>query len=280
MEASYRRDFAEEILELFKEAGTATQTLPTAGLDGIKLTRPLVTLDLEATDREPGRARIIEVGAVKLNPDGTRDTFNRLVYPGLEISPEIEDLTGITNQDLETAADFAQIGPLLFEFLKDCDLAGYGLRNYDVPLLWEEFFRIGVDWEVPKVRLDVGNLFKIHEPRTLSAASIFYLGEEHEGAHRAWTDAKRTEEILDAQIRRYPDLPGTIEEIAALSVMDRRVDLAGKIILSEQGEPVFNFGSKKGEAVQAQKRYATWVASPETDFPEQTKQVIRALIAE
>ncbi len=77
-------------------------------------------------------------------------TFSiELVNPGIPISSKIEELTGITNEDLTDADTFAQIAPRLRKFIQDnkgdCSeviLAGYNARGYDIPLLTNELLRL------------------------------------------------------------------------------------------------------------------------------------------
>src|SRR5690606_31547559 len=114
------------------------------------------------------------------------------------------------------------------DFFRGCDLAGYNILNFDVPLLWEEFYRAGIHWDVrDTLILDVANIFKKAQPRTLSAAVRFYLGGEHAGAHNALADVIATANVLQAQLVQHAELTGkTREEIASYSAMDDRVDLA------------------------------------------------------
>ncbi len=60
-------------------------------------------------------------------------------------------------------------------------------------MLVEEFLRAEVDFDVrTRKMIDVQNIFMKMEPRTLEAASRYYLGKELDGAHSAEADAKAT----------------------------------------------------------------------------------------
>jgi len=61
----------------------------------IQLKRPLVVFDLETTGLFPRRDRIIEIAAVKTNPDGTEETLERLLNPTIPIPPETTAVHGI-----------------------------------------------------------------------------------------------------------------------------------------------------------------------------------------
>ncbi len=275
-----RRCMAKEILEVI-EASRAEEKWKadkSLGLAGLVMSRPLVTTDLETTAKEVGEARIIEFAAVKIHPDGRRETLEFLIHPGFEISAEIEELTGITNADLVGALPFLDYAEAIWNFLAGADFMGYGGRNYDAPVLWEEFNRIGWNWEIRQEEiLDPLEIFQEAEPRSLTGAARFYLGADHEGAHRAMPDVEMTLRVLNAQLLRYQSLPASVEELILATKRDRRVDMAGKIALNDEGVPCFTFGdSTKGKPVTSNANFANWMLGK--NFPEQTKRVVRLLL--
>ncbi len=274
-----RRCLATEILEMVEASGKETKVLErTGGLAALVMTRPLVATDLETTAKEVGEARIIEFAGVKLHPDGRREVLEMLIHPGFEISKEIEELTGITNADLVGAKPFKDYALIIWDFLKDADFMGYGGRNYDGPVLWEEFNRIGWNWEILQEEiLDPLEIFQAAEPRTLTGAARFYLDVDHEGAHRAMPDVEMALRVLDAQLTRYPSLPASVEDLILATKRDRRVDMAGKIAMNDEGVPCFTFGdSTKDKPVLSNVSFATWMLGKK--FPEQTKRVVRMLL--
>lgn len=245
----------------------------------LQITRPIVFLDLETTGVDPAVDRITEIGCVKVSPEGPNFVYESLVNPGRPLSEEVEVLTGITTSMLIGAPTFKSVAEDLHKFLEGCDLGGFGITNFDVPLLWEEFWRAGIEWNLEGVRIvDAGTIFKKREPRTLTAAMRFYCQEFHEGAHRAVADAKAAMKVLGAQAREEGS--GTeIEELAKESAFDRRVDLAGKIVLNANDTPVYNFGDKtKGVPVADDLGFARWMISK--NFPENTKMVLRRIMDE
>ena len=62
---------------------------------------PVVVLDFESTGLNTGKARIIEIGAVKLEGGEIIDDFSQLVDPGQPLGPEITELTGISDAMLQ-----------------------------------------------------------------------------------------------------------------------------------------------------------------------------------
>lgn len=47
------------------------------------LTRPLISFDLESTGVDPNKDRIVEIAAIKRNPDGKKEEKVYLTNPGL-----------------------------------------------------------------------------------------------------------------------------------------------------------------------------------------------------
>ncbi len=87
--------------------------------------------------------------------------------------------------------------------LAGCDLAGYNILAFDIPLLEEEFLRANDRFDMTGRRvLDAQKIFHKREPRDLSAALRFYAGGEHETAHSALGDVEATARVLEGQFRK------------------------------------------------------------------------------
>lgn len=245
----------------------------------LTLLRPLAFIDLETTGTSVSKDRITEVAIVKLHTDGRRETFDSLVNPGIPVSDEIAELTGITNEMLAAAPTMSVVGPKVITMIDGCDIAGFGAEDFDVPLLWEELFRQGIQWDLRGVRVvDAMVIFRKMERRDLKAAVRFYLSREHEGAHRAMADVEATADVLAAQLERYPDLPRRVPELADAMSDSKRIDLAGRFVLNAQGVPVFAFGKHEGQPVASQMGYLKWMVG--ADFSQQTKIVAQDFLAE
>jgi DNA polymerase-3 subunit epsilon len=275
--------FADEVLAMIESAGEATAILPRQGLARLRRQRPLVVLDLETTSAQIDQARIIEIAALKIHPDGARESFVTLINPGFDISAEIEELTGIKNEDLEGALPFSHYAEALMDFLRECDLCGFNFRNFDAPVLWEEFYATGRSWPIHQDEiLDVMEIFHKMEPRSLTGAISFYCGENHAGAHRALADVEATLKVLDAQLGKYQGLPDDLPTLICETTRDTRLDMAGKIIL-HNGVPCFGFGKhgpeggKEPTPCQAQRGYLKWMIE-QGSFPGNTKMVVQALL--
>jgi DNA polymerase-3 subunit epsilon len=219
----------------------------------LRLDRPLVCFDLETTGTDIGRDRAVEIGLVRLEPDGRRTEWVRRVNPGGPIPPEATRVHGITDDDVRDAPKLAEIADELLALLAGADVAGFNSLGFDWPFLAAELERIGRPLDRAEARhVDAMRIFHQKEPRDLSAALRFYCGREHAGAHSALADAAATLDILAAQVARYDDLP---EDVAGLHAFcgqgrENRVDGEGKLVWNEAGEAVFAFGKHKGRSLR------------------------------
>ncbi len=248
----------------------------------LELTRPLVFFDLETTGIDPAVDRIVEMCFLKLHPDGSREEKVRRINPTVPIPSLATAVHGITNEDVAHEPTFAQVAKSLRDWILNCDLAGYNSNRFDVPVLVEEFLRAGVDIDLSGVKLvDVQTIFHKKEQRTLSAAYKFYCDRDIENAHSAKADVEATCDVLLAQVQRYDDLRGDVAFLSEFTKLNNNVDLAGRVVLDEKGETVFNFGKHKGRRVvdvfRAEPSFYSWMMSK--DFSLDTKRVIERIKA-
>ncbi len=115
-------------------------------LKNIKLERPLAFIDLETTGNRYYADRIVEFSVLKIQPDSTEEYKSRRVNPEMPISPEAIDKHGITDAELVGEPIFRQLGRGICEFLDGCDLSGFNILDFDLPLLENEFKRVGIDF--------------------------------------------------------------------------------------------------------------------------------------
>ena len=174
----------------------------------VELDRPIVFLDLETTGLSTRDDRIIEMAILRVSPQGDVLERVRRFNPGIPIHPEATDVHGISDDDLADEAPFSARAKALFQLLDPCDLAGFNIRRFDLPMLLVEFKRANIVFDYKSRRIiDIQGIFHKEEPRDLSAAARFYLGREHQEAHTALGDIRTTAAVLPAQLERYPHLP-------------------------------------------------------------------------
>ncbi len=242
----------------------------------LNLKRPIIFFDIESTGLNPVKDRIVEISLIKVHPNGSEDVKTRRLNPECLIPEEASAVHGIYDDDVKDCPTFKQIAKSLANEFIGCDIAGYNSNRFDIPLLGEEFIRAGVSIELGNYKfIDVQTIFHKLEKRTLEAAYKFYCKKDLQDAHSAEADTRATYEVLMAQLDHYPDdLQNDIEFLAEFSQQNRNVDLAGRIILNEQNEPIINFGKHKGKSVvevlTKEIGYYNWIMG--SDFPEDTKK--------
>ncbi len=246
----------------------------------LNLKKPIVFFDLETTGIDVATDRIVEISLLKINPDGKEETKTMRINPEMPIPQQATEVHGITDEDVKNEPSFNIVAKDVAKFISGCDLAGYNSNKFDIPLLAEEFLRVGVDIDLKKHRfVDVQVIFHKMEQRTLSAAYKFYCEKNLDDAHSAEADTKATYEILKAQIERYNDLNNDIEELSKFSSHNKNADFAGRIVFNDKGEEVFNFGKYKGQTVESvlekDQGYFGWMLN--SDFPLYTKKVLTAI---
>ena len=247
----------------------------------LKLTRPLVAFDLE-TMLHDGVSYIVQVGASKIHPDGVVETINDYIKPPYPIDALTRAVHGITDDDVKDSPTFADKVQEYLAYFGDADLAGYNSVYFDYPVLCEEFARHHARYPIlPDLQqYDALSMFRKQRPSRLANAYLHYTGKVLEDAHDAHADITATLEIIAAQAlqeRVDPSDESLDGSLGAVSTYIKRgcLDWSGKIKMID-GTACYNFGKNEGTAVAADTGYARWMLG--TDFPEETKQILRELL--
>lgn len=242
----------------------------------LKLERPLVFADFETTGTDVSKDRIIEMSFAKLNIDGSKEVKTYRVNPGIPIPKQASDVHGITDEMVKDLPPFSRYATGVLEYIAGCDLGGFNSNKFDFPLLMAEIIRAEKEWNPENHNfIDVGNIFKIKEERTLGAAYRFYCDKELIGAHGAENDILATAEILEAQMARYEDMPTTVPELATFSNFGKKMlDLSGLFVYGDDGITVeFGIGKHKGKPA-TDYEYLKWVRFA-SNFPPDTKALAK-----
>ncbi|MEZ4415980.1 MAG: exonuclease domain-containing protein [Gemmatimonadota bacterium] len=251
---------------------------------GAGLDRPVAFLDLETTGLSLKNDRIVELAVLIIHPEGWIEERERRFNPEMPIPPEASRVHGITDADVADEAPFRARARSLADLLEPCDLAGFNIRRFDLPMLINEFRRAGVVFDVRGRRLiDVQLIFHKEEPRDLTAAAQFYLDRTPTDAHTALADIRTSAEVFAAQLQRYRHLPRDLaglhrycDEISPFETeFDRWFER------DEENLLVFKRGKHRGKRlrdVAAQETdYLHWMLGAEDMDPEVLAAVERAL---
>lgn len=174
---------------------------------------PLVSLsavafDTETTGLDTSKARVIQLGAVKISRGRIDDseTFDRLIDPGEPIPATSTAIHGIHDKDVLQAESFAVVKSDFDNWCDDAVMVGYA-TGFDLAMLKREQQLAGPDWVVPRT-LDVRYLVSVVAPNlpdfsldTIAA----WLGVEVHDRHSALGDSLATAKIYLALLPHLRD---------------------------------------------------------------------------
>lgn len=249
----------------------------------LRLERPLVTFDLETTGLDIANDRIVEISCVKTERNARRVVLTRRVNPQRPIAPEATAVHGIRDEDVQDAPSFPELATQLAGFLRGCDLSGFNIERFDLPLLAREFERVGHRFPENGIRIiDSWRIFLKKEPRDLTAAYRLYCGKELHDAHSAEADAVAAADVLLAQVELYPDLPGTVDALDEYCrpAGQNWVDRSGKLVW-KNSEVVMNFGKHSGRTLASlaaeDPDYLRWIIG--ANFAQDVMDICRSALA-
>lgn len=168
-----------------------------------------VVVDLETTGNSPKKGdKIIQFAAVVVENGEIIEQFSSLVNPGREIPLFIEELTGLTDDMVKDAPDFAEIAPKVLQLLDDAYFVAHNVL-FDLSFLQEELIEAGYEGFLGPV-LDTVEMARVLFP-TADSYKLNELalreGLNHERPHQADSDAYVTAELLIILINRLFHLP-------------------------------------------------------------------------
>jgi DNA polymerase III subunit epsilon len=178
-------------------------------------------VDVETTGWAPDEAGMTEIGAVRVHAGQVVAEFSSLINPGTPVPPAITELTGISDQMLESAPPVAAVLPGLIAFAEGSVLAAHN-APFDLRFLTAAAAAMGRAWPAFDV-LDTVRLARhlMATPqevpdRKLSTLASFF-GTPVRPSHRALDDARATADVLGRLLARLADREGpmTLDELDA-----------------------------------------------------------------
>lgn len=165
-----------------------------------RISKPVVTFDLEHTGVGGGGRSITDFGAMLITPDGEVTSYASLVKPpeSAIFNPYVCNLTGIYP---ETVADAPSWEQVLHDFVlpnREALWVGFACRTCDTPLVLTESRRIGHELD----RLDQFDLMRVGTLKGSLTVRLAQLVPDFDtsGAHRGLKDAVMTLALLEAQL--------------------------------------------------------------------------------
>lgn len=241
-----------------------------------------VFFDLETTSAEKDSCRIVELAIKQIDDNGNVLINKSKRYnPGVRITPAATEAHGITDEMVKNCPSFAEDAKKLRKIFETGTLIGYNIITFDIPVLFNEFERAGIDIDMSRDVIDVMRLETQLSPRTLEAVYERYTGKKLEGAHEALADVEGTAVVLAHQMKKIKKDQALIDNYDILmekcGIAKDCADLSGKLKFNENGELYYTFGKHKGLTVllnEETKQYANWILNNK-EFSNQIKKYLR-----
>ena len=170
-------------------------------VDNVVRKNTYICVDIEAALIR-GRQYMIELGAVKWNPDGTMDTFTQLIQPYKfkKLNAHIQKLTGITTEQLLEAPSFKEA---MYKFKRWCNGNAIFLTfgEFDRKVFEDELARnyMKSDFIFPMIDYQQKYMIASHIKEQPSLAGLMaQLGLTADTQHRALADANSLRQIFEA----------------------------------------------------------------------------------
>lgn len=245
----------------------------------LKLVRPLAVLDVQSTGLDPSSARIVKLAVLKIESDGSEHEKSVLVNPGTPIPPGATQVHGISDLDVMEKPVFKAYARALADHLEGCDLAGFGIERFGLPLLMAEFDRAGVDFSTDdRAVVDAMTVFHRLEPRNLDSAYSRFVGGQRPQSSDDVQGARNVFAIIQGEVQSSGDVPVEPRALEAWAkgIDDSAIDPEGKFVWSEEGDALINFGKHRGErlieVVNNDLPYLNWVSGSD-DFEPAVRKI-------
>lgn len=176
----------------------------------LEISRALAIVQVQATGNNPRQDRIVAVTVRRIEADGSTLVRHFWVNPG--ISPEtMLAIARSTNRGrLVRVPTFRTVRHWLTELLEDCDLAGFGLKQFDLPILQAEFARTSSRLDLSgRAIVDCQQIFDRLHANDLETAAGTYLGRHLPYGTSPAKRLRVVAELLDNLLTAYPFLPRT-----------------------------------------------------------------------
>lgn len=150
-----------------------------------------VLFDLETTDKNIYKAKIIEIAAIKVRNNEIVEKFDRLVNPKMEIPTEITELTGITNDMISGALTIDEILPEFLDFIENDVLVGHNINAYDINIIniySNEKLSVSVLNDFVDTLELARHISELDVPNYKLKTLCEFWGIKNDNAHRAYSD--------------------------------------------------------------------------------------------
>ena len=182
--------------------------------NSIKLVNPLVFLDLASTDIDLNKARIVRISTIKILPDSTKIFVTNLINPEQKISKEAVKIHGISQKMIENEKPFSNYAESISKHLSGCDIVGFGIKRYSLPLLRKEFRKAKVYFSIRnRSVIDLMRIYHRVEPRDFKSAYKRFVGSKLDNYYDSRERVEGMIDIMQGQLNEFTEIPDSISEI-------------------------------------------------------------------
>ncbi len=194
----------------------ATPRLPQA-YEGPMERMRFAVLDVETTEGDPTRGRIMDIAVIALNGTEERLRWDSLVHPRCKVPPFMRRFTGIDDHMLAEAPYFSGAVRTLETLTQDRIIVAHNVR-FDMTALAHEFARTGMVFERSTLCTERLTRRLLPQLGYYNLASLCrYFGIPLVNAHLSLADAEATAVLLKRCIDRF----GTDEVMASVIPLSR-----------------------------------------------------------
>lgn len=156
-----------------------------------------VVLDLEMTGLSAKTDQIIEIGAVKIKDNQVIEVMECLVNPNCKIPTRVVELTGITDEMVQSGMDKDEAIGKLLDFIEGQILVGQNI-NFDYSFLkqWAVNHKRPLEAKACDTLKIARVLLPPEQPKKLESLCA-YFGIERAREHRALDDALETWQVFE-----------------------------------------------------------------------------------
>ena len=166
-----------------------------------------VVLDFETTGLSSSKDKIIEVGMVKCVGKEEIDTFSTFVDPETPLSPQITQITGITDAQLQNAPKIEDIAQQMYDFIGDHLIVAHN-ASFDIGFLRAAYRKNGIT--APLRFVDTLSLSKVLFPEMENHKLCTLVDHFSIAAcqtHRALDDARCAHQLFEICLSSMEKLP-------------------------------------------------------------------------
>jgi DNA polymerase III epsilon subunit-like protein len=194
------------------------------------------SLDIETSGFDPLTNEILEVGFVFFKFTGKSikitEEWTKVFKPNKPVSPHILGLTGISQQELDSAESFNVCREFIQEKLGKAVIVGHNI-NFDTQFL--EAFGLRFSGEMIDTLDLVQWILPTHHSYNLENL-MHTFGISHKEAHRALADSKATLKLLEKLLQVYSAFP--LELKKTIKKLCKKFPLIWNDLLEHNFEPV------------------------------------------